>query len=212
MAAAVDWLVVGGPAEPWLDLGLMSAAADEAGRRSIPLFGTGVEVDIAGRPGLHRLVLSGVDPQVTSIDGVPVEVRAAASPWLAVHPCGARSVDHVVITTDDLARTCGAIADATGAVLKRVREHGTLRQGFHRVGGLIVEVVEQPPAEGGAAGVAALWGLALVVDDLAQACGRIGAGRVGPPRPAVQPGRTIATVTPAAGLGVPLVLLSPDPR
>ena len=85
----------------------------------------------------------------------------------ADHPLGARRIDHVVIATDDLSRTSGAIADATGAVLKRVREAGEVRQGFHRLGGLILEVVEHA---GLPTGPASVWGLVLVVDDLDAAC------------------------------------------
>ena len=54
---------------------------------------------------------------------------------LVEHPLGAIGLDHVVVTTDSLERTCAAIEAATGAPLKRVREVGEIRQGFHRLGG-----------------------------------------------------------------------------
>jgi hypothetical protein len=211
VTARVDWIVVGGPAEPWLDLGLV-AAVDDDGCRLVPIFGTGVEIDTTGGPGMRRLVLSGIDNDIADIDGVPIEVRGAAPPMFAEHPLGVSHIDHVVIATDDLARTCGAIADVTGAPLKRVREAGEIRQGFHRVGGaggLIVEVVERsglPPDS------ASLWGFVFVVDDIHDACRTLGPDVVSKPRDAVQPGRFIATVRSDVGLGVPLALMSPDVR
>ena len=67
----------------------------------------------------------------------------------ADHPLGASSLDHVVVLTPDLERTSAAIAEATGRDLRRIREVGSMRQGFHRMGergsgGLIVELVERP--------------------------------------------------------------------
>ncbi len=207
--ASIDWIAVGGAVEPWQRLGLVTSQADEDGCAQIPLFGTGIEVDTTGRVGSRRLVMSGVDPQLSSLDGVAVEVRDVPPPLFAVHPLGARSIDHVVIATDDLLRTSGAIADATGAALKRVREVGEVRQGFHRLGGLIVEVVERA---GLSAGPADVWGIVLVVDDLDAACASLGEAVVGEPRAAVQPGRRIATLRAAAGLDMAVALISPDPR
>ena len=204
MTAAVDWLVVGGPLEPWTGLGLVAQVGD-GGAGRIPFFGTGVEVTGEGEPGMRGLVVSGVDADLTDIDGVPVRVAAPGAPLFADHPLGAVSIDHVVVVSDDLARTCGAIADATGAPLKRVREAGSLRQGFHRIGSLIVEVVER---EGLERGPATLWGLVLIVDDLDLACDRLGRDVTSEPRPAVQPGRSIATVRGDVGLGVALALMS----
>jgi hypothetical protein len=208
MSTSIDWIAVGGDVAPWHRLGLVTAAVDEDGCEQIPLFGTGIEIDTTGRPGTRRLVMSGVDPQLTSIDGLTIEVRDEAAPMYAEHPLGARSIDHVVIATDDLARTSGAFADATGAALKRVREAGEMRQGFHRLGGLIVEVVERaglPP------GPATVWGLVLIVDDLDAACASLGAELIDEPRDAVQSGRRIATLRPGAGLGIAVALMSRDP-
>ena len=210
MTARIDWIVVGGPAEPWQRLGLV--VADHDGRQLVPIFGTGIEIDAAAEPGVHRLVLSGIDGDIAEIDGVPVEVRDPAAPMFADHPLGVSHIDHVVIATDDLARTCGAIADITGAPLKRVREAGEIRQGFHRVGGprgLIVEVVERSGLEPDAA---SLWGFVFVVDDIHEACRSLGTDVITEPREAVQPGRLIATVRADVGLGVPLALMSPDVR
>src|SRR5262245_43662484 len=172
MAAAVDWIAVAGDVARWHRLGLLSARVGEDGCEQIPLFGTGIEVDTTGTSGDRRLVMSGADPQLTDVDGITVEVRPTAPPLFAAHPLGAQSIDHLVVVTDSLARTSGAIAEATGAEVRRIREAGEVRQGFHRLGGLIVEVVEHaglPP------GPASVWGLTLVVDDLDGACSRLGA-------------------------------------
>lgn len=207
----IDWLVVGGPTAPWSDLGLVSTDVDD-GCSQVPLFGTGIEINPTEKPGLRRLVMSGIGSEFTNVDGVPIEVRESSPPMFAAHPLGATHIDHVVVVTDSLARTCGAIADVTGAPLKRVREAGRIRQGFHRVGGaggLVVEVVERaglPP------GSAALWGFVLVVADLDAAASSLGPDTISEPRDAVQPGRRIATFRPGAGLGVPLALMSRDPR
>ena len=56
--------------------------------------------------------------------------------------CDVVGFDHVVVMTSSLERTCGAIESATGESLRRIREAGPVRQGFHRLGQLIVEVVE----------------------------------------------------------------------
>ena len=203
---AVDWLTVGGALEAWTRIGLV-AEVDGAGPGGrVPLFGAGIHV--TGGADDHGLVgweWSGLDSALTEIDGVPTLVTAPAAPLYAKHPLGATRVDHVVLATNSLARTCGAIADATGAPLKRLREAGPMRQGFHRVGGLVIEVVERV---GLAEGPASLWGLAICVEDLDAACAAIGDQNVGEPRDAVQPGRRIATIADGAGLGVPVVLMT----
>jgi hypothetical protein len=209
VTAAVDWIALGGDVGPWHRLGLVTGRVDEDGCEQLPLFGTGIEIDTTGRPGTRRLVMSGVDSQLTELDGVTIEVGDAAAPLYVEHPLGAQAIDHVVIATDSLARTSAAFTAATGAELKRVREAGAVRQGFHRLGGLFVEVVEH---DGLPAGPATIWGLALVVDDLEAACALLGDDLVSEPRDAVQPGRRIATVRPAAGLDIPVALLSPDVR
>jgi hypothetical protein len=66
---------------------------------------------------------------------------------------------------------------------------------------VIVEV-----AEGG--GPPRLWGVVAVVPDLSV----LDPALVGPPKPAVQPGREIATVRPEAGLGTAVAFMSPRVR
>ncbi len=166
----------------------------------------------AERPaGITGWALSGgaAHGELTLIDGLPTEFVDAAPPMFAAHAIGASTLDHVVVATPDLERTSRAIAEVTGHELKRVRDLGKIRQGFHRLGrgGLIVEIVEHADAEDGPA---AFWGVVLIVDDLDAACAVIGPELIPPPKEAVQPGRRIATVRAEAGLGVPLALMSPD--
>lgn len=179
-AVRVEWLTVGGRRSTWEALGLV---VDDG---LLPLFGTGIRFTDDDRAGVVGWSLSGLDAGPIEIDGLPTEPVAAASPVLATHPLGAYELDHVVVATDSLERTCSAIADAAGAPLKRVRELGEIRQGFHRIGGLIVEVVERT---GLPVGPASFWGLVLNVDDLDAAVARLGPDVVSPAKPAVQPGR-----------------------
>ena len=116
-------------------------------------------------------------------------------------------IDHIVINTGSIERTCGVIERRLGLPLKRVREAGNgVRQGFHRAGSIILEVVERPdlPADT----PASLWGLVFNVADLDAAAAWFGPDAIGTPRDAVQPGRRIATVRSGAGLMVPLALMS----
>jgi hypothetical protein len=206
--ARVEWLAVAGPIEPWTELGLVDVDG------LIPLFGTGLRFGAAvGDAGVHGLTgwgVSGLDEPVSSIDGVATIAIEPEPPVLVDHPLGAFELDHVVVNTGSLDRTCAAITAATGAPLKRVREVGPIRQGFHRLGGLIVEVVErvgQPIDD-----PASLWGLVFNVADLDASVDLLGPDRCGPPRDAVQPGRRIATVRGEVGLSVPVALMTPDPR
>lgn len=198
--ARVEWLRVGGPAAAWERLGLVVVDG------LVPLFGTGIRVDDAAVAAISGWALSGVAAHVTDVDGLPTVVVEPPSPVLVTHPLGAYELDHVVVTTNSLERTCAAITDVTRAPLKRVRELGEMRQGFHRVGGLVVEVVERV---GLADGPAAFWGLVLNVEDLDGAVERLGTELVSPAKPAVQPGRSITTVRDAAGLGLPVAFMSP---
>ena len=148
------------------------------------------------------------EPRLDVVDGLATEYAAAAEPAFAAHDLGASGLDHVVVLTPDLQRTSEAIATATGCELKRIREVGEMRQGFHRIGrgGLIVELVERPDVP---EGPATFWGLVLNVDDLDAACALLGPERISSPKDAVQPGRRIATMRGSVGLGLPVALMTP---
>ncbi len=216
--SSVEWLTIAGDPEVWRSLGL--TVTDDG---VVPLIGTSLRIVSPAddeSTGVVSWALSDISPDglesidgptatdgLESIDGLPTEAVAAAEPMFADHALGALSLDHVVVLTPDLERTSRAIAEATGCELKRVREIGAMRQGFHRIGpgGLIVELVERPEVPSGAA---SFWGIVLIVEDIDAACGRLGPDRISPPKDAVQPGRRIATVRASVDLGLPVALMS----
>jgi hypothetical protein len=151
----------------------------------------------------------------TELDGLPTTRSSSSPPAPApAHPNGAIAIDHVVAMSPALDRTVAAL-EAAGVELRRIREQptpaGAPRQAFFRLGQEILEVVQEPDGAvergGGADRPARLWGLALTVEDLDRTVELL-AGQVGGARPAVQPGRRIATVRRSAGLSVPLALMS----
>jgi hypothetical protein len=198
----VEWVTVGGPVAPWRELGLV---VDDHGL--VPLFGPGIRLVGGDERGIVGWALSGAATMVEgAVDGLPTEVVAPLAPRFAEHPLGAIGLDHVVVVTNDLERTSDAVTAATGAPRRRVREVGAMRQGFHRLGPLILELVEHadlPP------GPASFWGLVIDVEDLEVAVEQLGPELISAAKPAVQPGRSIATVRPEAGLGLPVALMTP---
>ena len=91
--------------------------------------------------------------------------------------------------------------------MKRIREAGAVRQGFLRLGSLIVEVVTHP---GVTAEHAQFWGLALNVDDLEAMHRRCGDAAMTAPKDAVQRGRRIASFRETAGVGLPVAVMTPN--
>jgi hypothetical protein len=132
----------------------------------------------------------------------------------SVHSNGITALDHVVAITPVLDRTVAVLQDA-GLDLRRIREEptpaGAPRQAFFRLGAIILEVVQEPPEAidrgGGADRPAFFWGLAFVAPDLDATVAGLG-DRVSEIRPAVQPGRRIATLRRSAGLSVPVALIT----
>ena len=204
--ARVEWLTITGDIDTWRSLGL--SATDDG---LIPLFGTALRIvspeaeDVPA--GIVGWALSGIDDTTTSIASLTTTVVEQLAPIFATHSLGARSIDHVVVMTGDLEQTTGDVALATGCELKRIREVGKIRQGFHRIGrgGLIVEVVQHEDDDRSAA---EFWGLVIIVEDLDEACAQLGADRVGEPKDAVQPGRRIATIRSSVGLCTTVALMS----
>lgn len=201
MTALVELLVAVDDPSSWRRLGLVfDGDTTLVGQVAIRV--------TAGRGGVVSWGLADLpeaDAPLTEIDGLAVHSMALSAPQDSVvrHPLGATRVDHAVVFTDSLERTCGALAAATGCELKRVREAGPVRQGFHRLGEVIAEVVESDRANS-----ASYWGFVLEVDDLDAACALLGPDVVGEPRDAVQPGQRIATIRSGVGLGVPVALIS----
>lgn len=172
----------------------------------------GVTLEVLDEPG--------VGVAAWAVDGVgerPLDGLATARPGPPAPPTpqpnGITALDHVVVLTRDLDATDSAFA-AAGLERRRVREvpgaAPPQRQHFYVLGSAVCELVG--PAEGtGRAGSARFWGLAFVAPDLDDTVAALGL-LCGPVRDAVQPGRRIATLRHrAAGLPMPVVLLSPRP-
>lgn len=201
---------------------LLLAAEPEAWSRA----GFAVDADGLCRVGSVDLRLAGTGagegitswslrpPAVEPLDGLRSHEAAggAGDATRAAHPNGALSLDHVVVMTPDLQRTFGALESA-GLELRRLRDHEgpggrPVKQGFYRLGDVILEVVGPPRPAGD--GPAVFWGLVCVVEDIEAAAGLL-EDRLGTIKGAVQPGRRIATIRREAGLGAPVALITPEP-
>ena len=195
MAAARELVIADEPAA-WAALGFAPGqdGAFALGRLRVRLAGGS-----AGR-GLVALHVDGLGGERP--DGLPVVAGGAAARTPApasAHPNGALAIDHLVAFTDDRDRTAGALAAAGGDVRRRGGPPELpAPMAFVRFGELIVEVAE-------AGGPARFWGLTVRVADLDALAGPL----LGAPRPAVQPGRRIVTVSRAAGLSLAVALITP---
>jgi hypothetical protein len=149
------------------------------------------------------------------LDGLATTLSQRPPPGLAPpHLNGIVAIDHIVAMSPSLDRTVALLRQA-GLDLRRIREEptpaGAPRQAFFRLGAEILELIQEPPEAiergGGPEHPARFWGLALVSEDLDRTVEILGP-HAGSIRPAVQPGRRIATVRRSAGLATPLALMS----
>jgi hypothetical protein len=169
--------------------------------------------DDAGK-GLTGWLLRDI-AKTAELDGLPTALSDRPPPGeQPEHSNGVTALDHVVAITPALDRTVAALQGA-GLDLRRIREQptpaGAPRQAFFRLGSVILEVVQEPKEAVERAGgdrPAFFWGLAFVAPDLDATVASLG-DRVSEIRPAVQPGRRIATLRRSAGLAVPLALITP---
>jgi len=204
-SARIGELVIGGSRANWAQVGINFSQAGVFAIGEIAL-----RIDEALPPGMHSWALTNIDSASVSIDGIPtteavVNSRPAETEAreFVLAPLG---IDHVVVNTPDLERTSRALHEATGAELKRIRDAGNgVRQGFHRLGDVIIEIVSAPSM---AEGNASLWGFVLNVADVHVVAAYLGPDVLSPPKPAVQKNRLIATFRGAVGLGVPVALMS----
>jgi hypothetical protein len=178
----------------------------------VPLGDVALVIDETLPRGISHLVLAGCESRPEHIAGLRVthdDKFVIAHDATAPSVLRAVGIDHVVVLADDVRATCAEIERDSGAVLKRVKESERGVQGFHRLGSVILEVVERRLVDPDQrTGHATYWGLVVVVEDLAAAVAHLGPDVIGAAKPAVQPGRRIATVRSGAGLGVPLALMS----
>jgi catechol 2,3-dioxygenase-like lactoylglutathione lyase family enzyme len=158
------------------------------------------------------------DAESTELDGLATTRSDRRPPGEgAAHANGITALDHVVAITPAFDRTV-AVLEGAGLDLRRIREEptpaGAPRQAFFRLGATILEVVQEPPEASTRAGgdrPAFFWGLAFVAPDLDATVAGLG-DHVSEIRPAVQPGRRIATLRRSAGLTVPVALMTPGRR
>lgn len=212
MAVTLDELTVADPPESWAAVGFaVDGDTCVLGDVRIRLASSD-----AGK-GLTGWSLRGIAS--TELDGLATTRSDREAPGEApAHPNGVTALDHVVAITPALERTVAALEGA-GLDLRRIREEptpaGAPRQAFFRLGATILEVVQEPEEAiergGGAERPAFFWGLALVAPDLDATVAGLG-DRVGEIRPAIQPGRRIATLRRSAGLGLPVALITPPLR
>lgn len=203
MSVTIAEIAIADPPEAWEALGFRV----EDGEMRIG----GVRVRLAGHEvgrGMLGWSLRGVAS--TKLDGLVTELSDRPPVEPARHPNGVTRIDHIVAFSSDLDRTV-SVLQAAGLDLRRIREEatpgGAPRQAFFRLGGEILEVIQEPePEDRGRP--ARLWGLALVADDIEAAAARLGA-HAAPLRDAVQDGRKILPLRRSAGLGVPVALMSP---
>lgn len=204
---ALRALTIGDPPERWEALGF----AVRSGLCTVG--GVTISCDAAHGPGIRGWAVTGVP--WAAIDGLHEASPPPAAPDVE-HPNGALAVDHVVVTTPAFDRTAAALA-AAGMELRRIREvaggpdtdpaRPRFRQGFRRLGPAILEVVEQV---GAADGPARFWGLVVNVADLDALSVSLGP-LLKPIRPAVQPGRRIATLHRDADLSCAVAFMDPEP-
>lgn len=208
MAVTVDTLVVADSPALWESLGF------RVDGRHCDVGSVRIELD----PDAGRRIASWSLREIADgdLDGLPTTPsdsgpRAAAGQ----HPNGVLALDHVVAFSPDLDRTIAKL-EAAGLDLRRIRDEptpaGAPRQAFFRLGELILECVQMPDSpELDRSRNASFYGLAFQTMDIALTQAVLG-DRLGSARPAVQEGRTIATLRSEAGSSVPIAFMTPAPR
>jgi hypothetical protein len=207
VSVTIDELTIADEPRSWAALGF---AIDD----DVCVLGS-VRIRLVG-PGGKGLVgwsLRGIE--TAELDGLPTSSSVRPPPsGGATHANGVVGLDHVVAITPSLERTVAAL-EAAGLDLRRIREEptpaGAPRQAFFRLGAEILEVIQEPAEvaeRDGPDRPAFFWGLALTTPDLGETVARLG-DRAGEIRPAVQPGRSIATLRRSAGLSLPIALMTP---
>jgi hypothetical protein len=203
----VDELFIAAAPDSWRAAGFtVDGETSEVGTVRLRLEGTGA------RSGITRWSVR--DAASLDLDGLDTASSDALPAAGATHPNGTVSIDHIVVISPDLDRTSSVLQGA-GFDLRRVREGdtpgGSPRQAFFRMGELILEVVQAPAGTkiaSNPSGPARLWGISFLAEDLETPAASLGES-LGEPRDAVQPGRRIATVASAAGLGPAIAFMTP---
>ncbi len=215
MTVTVDELTIADDPAAWAALGF-AVVGDSCLVGEVRLRFAGTEARRGAASGLVGWSLRGIES--TELDGLQT-ARSESSPPpepAPAQPNGVTAVDHVVAIAPALQRTVAALR-AAGLDLRRIREEptpaGAPRQAFFRLGPTILEVVQEPAevaARDGADRDAFFWGLAFAAPEVDATAAAIGEG-AGEVRDAVQPGRRIASLGRAAGLALPVALITPPP-
>jgi hypothetical protein len=204
MVVTVDELVIADPPELWGELGFrVDDDTCQIGK---------VRVRLDSRAGKRIASWSLCGIGTDNLDGLATTLSSSdAREPAEAHPNGVVAIDHVVAFSPDLDRTVAAL-EAAGLDLRRIREEptpaGAPRQAFFRLGEVILECVQLPDSpELDRSRSARLWGLAVRTTDMGLTAAYLG-DKLGQPRPAVQDGRTIATLSRDAGSTVPLAFMT----
>ena len=167
-------------------------------------------VDEGSSPGLTGWTIAAGRDGHVSIDGISTTLVSSAPEMPKTSPIGnqqAVGLDHVVVNTDNINRTCASIEKELGLEVRRERQLGNgAVQRFHKMDNTIIEVVSGPHVTTSGA---SLWGMVVSVDDLFELCEEVGENIASPPKKATQPGRYISTVRGSVGLGIPFALMTP---
>jgi hypothetical protein len=197
MTAIVEFLI-SAPSEPWESIGLtVSGGVAQVGTVRLRF--------VPGDEGVIGWGIAGAPIDVDSIEGLPTFAAPESGP-APTHAMDVNGFDHIIVTTTSIERTSGEIERCTGEGLRRIREAGPIRQGFHRIGEVIVEVVQTDRVTDEHAH---FGGLVINVNDIDALCERLGLDVISEPRVAVQPGRRIASIRRTVGLGVPVAIMTP---
>jgi hypothetical protein len=202
-------LVVGDDPAAWAALGL-----PVAGDRCTV---GGVAIHLVGSDGPRGLLGWELDPPLDAeVDGLPNATGGAADSDAATATASTgrgyavAAVDHLVVATPDLERTTSALTAVLGGARRTVdaaRGDAGTRYRFWVLGTCVLEVIGPVSASASGDDPARFVGLAFTAPDL-----EVFADVSSDPRPAVQPGRTIATFrTREHDVSVPLAVLTPRP-
>jgi hypothetical protein len=196
-------LHAGGQRSPWQSIGLTCDDATCLLSDVLLLFS-------GNDAGLTGWTISSDKDDVVSVDGIPTTLVSQFPSHPIQSTIGSQRIvglDHVVVNTDDIDRTCSAITEVLGVEVRRERQLGNgAVQRFHKLENTIIEVVSGPHVTTPGA---SLWGMVVSVDDLFDYCEEVGDAVTSPPKKATQPGRYISTVRSRVGLNIPFALMTP---
>jgi hypothetical protein len=214
------WLDIADPPDVWQRLGFTVDERPDGGASCVV---NGVELRFHGSDGGAEGVtgwgVRGVDPTLTSIDGIATTVANDAEPApSSSHANGVFRIDHLVVHTPSTPRTAAAM-ESVGLEI-RGRRRTTARGAavdmrFCWAGDTLLELAGPPTPDeaaeaedGVAAEPARVAGIAFASNDLDAAVTLLG-DRCTPPVDAVQPGRRITAIRSEVGSSVPIALMTP---